>query len=486
MRKKASSFRPKQDSPIGSKYILKDYIDEGTFGSVWTAVNLETNDIVAVKIPKDQERADNTLTEGKELQGCEHPNIVKLNWMGRVDGVFVIEMEYFKGHKLSDELCEKGFKNPKTFEKIYMIFNKILDGIEFIHKKKISHGDIKPQNILVREDVIKITDFGTSKYIENIFIKTIDGEGTMAYMAPEIAGSRKKRYINSDIYSLGVLLYQLLTGRTPYETTFQLLDGKTYPRPREINDNIPEKVENIILKALARKPKERYQNIKEFRNELDKAFNSWGESILTYAKNVEPEIKSSDWLENVMVFYKEKEFKKAELLLENEIEIGNTSQDVIYHLAFVYSKQGRFYDSLNKLNEIDLSKVEDIRREAFEDNILYIKARLFFEFKRYDEARELYKKLVDNNPDNIDYRYKLACVYALNIEEEKAIEILEHINKNTPGLLYIVKKLGRAYDQMKDYSKARGYYNYALRLDPNDEKIKNRIEVFKNYLYNKR
>lgn len=482
MRKKAANFQPKQDLQIGDKYILQDFIDAGTFGYVWTAINLETDNIVAVKIPRDQERADNTLAEGKELQGSEHPNIVRLNWMGRVDGVFVIEMEYFKGHKLSDELCETGFKNPKTFEQIHEIFNKILDGIEFIHNKKISHGDIKPQNILIKDDDIKITDFGTSKYIEDIFIKTIDGQGTMAYMAPEIAGSRKKRYINSDIYSLGVLLYQLLTGRTPYETAFQLLDGKTYPKPREINDNIPEDLERIILKALLRKPEERYQNIKEFRCELDDAFNSWGENRLTYTKNVEPEIKSDDWLENIMIFYKEKEFKKAELLLKNEIEKGNDSQDIIYHLAYVYSKQERFYDSLNKLKELDLCKVEDVRRDGFEDNILYLKARLYFELKRYEEARDLYEKLSENNSENIDYKYKLACVYALNNEEGKAIKILEEINKKTPGLLYIVKKLGHAYDQIRDYSKARGCFYCALRLDPNDKIIRNRVEMYKRYL----
>lgn len=304
----------------------------------------------------------------------------------------------------------------------------------------------------------------------------------MAYMAPEIAGSRKKRYINSDIYSLGVLLYQLLTGRTPYDTAFQLLEGKTYPKPREINDNIPEAVEIIILKALSRKPEERYQNIKEFRNELDNAFNSWGENILTYTKNVEPEIISEDWLENIMIFHKEKEFKKAELLLENEIEIGNNSQDIIYHLAYVYLKQERFYDSLNKLKQVDLLKVEDIRRDGFEDNVLYLKARLYFELKRYEEARDIYINLVNHNSENIDYIYKLACVYALNSEEYKAIEILEDINKKTPGILYIVKKLGHAYDQIRDYSKAKGHFNYALRLDPNDEIIRNRVEMYKRYL----
>lgn len=482
MRKKASNFRTKSHAKIGEKYILKDYIDAGTFGSVWTALNLETDEVVALKIPKDQERADNTLAEGKELQGCSHENIVRLIWMGRVDGVFVIEMEYFKGHKLSDELCETGFINPMTFNQIYCMFNKILDGIEFIHNKKISHGDIKPQNILIRDDEIKITDFGTSKYIENIFIKTIDGQGTMAYMAPEIAGTRKERHINSDIYSLGVILYQLLTGRTPYETSFQLLEGKTYPRPREINNNIPEMLEEVILKALSRRPEDRYVDIKAFRKDLDKAIKVWDEHIVSYSNSIEPTIRNKDWIENIMMFYKEGEYKKAELLLDNQIEIGNTSQDLLYHQAYVYTKQQRFYDGLKKIEELDLSKVEEVRRAGFKDNVIYLKARLFVELKRYEEAKALYEKLCCNNSGNVDYKYKLACVYALNNEQYKTIEILEDINKQSPGLLYVVKKLGHAYDQVKDYSKARAYFNFSLRLDPNDESIRNRIDLYKKYL----
>jgi Serine/threonine protein kinase len=77
--------------------------------------------------------------------------------MGRVDGVFLIEMEYFNGHKLSDELCETGFKSPRTFEEIYNLFFQILDGVEYIHSKKICHGDIKPQNILTDGEIAKIT-----------------------------------------------------------------------------------------------------------------------------------------------------------------------------------------------------------------------------------------------------------------------------------------------------------------------------------------
>lgn len=126
--------------------------------------------------------------------------------------------------------------------------------------------------------------------------------------------------------------------------------------------------------------------------------------------------------------------------------------------------------------------MEEVRRAGFEDNVIYLKARLFVELKRYEEAKALYEKLCSNNLENVDYKYKLACVYALNNEQHKAIEILEEINKKTPGLLYIVKKLGHAYDQVKNYSKARAYFNFSLRLDPNDETIRNRIDLYKKYL----
>lgn len=481
MKKKAVNFHPQVDLSIGDKYLLKEFIDEGSFGYVWKALNLENRQTVALKIPKDQERGDNTLSEGKEFIGSHHPNIISIYWMGRVEGVFLIEMEYFNGHKLSDELCETGFKSPRTFEEIYNLFFQILDGVEYIHSKHICHGDIKPQNILIDGKIAKITDFGTSKLIEDLFIKTIDGGGTWAYMAPEVAGSNR-RYLNSDIYALGVLLYKFLTGRTPHETANQLINNMPYPKPREINDNIPESVEGIIMKLLERNPEERYQNVREVKRDFEEVLRNGNNNIISYNERVEVRNEDTDWIERVIRYYKNKEFDKAELLLKTEYENGNKSADTLYHIAYTYFQQGRYFDSMDVLNSIDIKEVEDVRREALEDNILYLKGKLFFELKRYDEAVKVYEKLVSRNPDDLNYRYKLACAYGLNNEQEKAIEILEDINKKTPGMLYIVKKLGHAYDQRKDFKKARAYFNYAIRLDPNDTLIRSRLEEYNKYL----
>lgn len=480
MKKKAVNFQPQVDTNIGNKYLLKEFIDEGSFGSVWKALNFEDNKIVALKIPKDQERGDNTLSEGKEFIGSCHENVVQIKWMGRIDGLFAIEMEYFCGHKLSDELCETGFKSPRTFEEIYQVFLQILDGVEYIHSKNICHGDIKPQNILTDGKIAKITDFGTSKLIEDLFIKTIDGGGTWAYMAPEVAGSNK-RFLNSDIYALGVLLYKFLTGRTPHETANQLINNIPYPRPREINSNISLNIEEIILRLLKRDPEERYKNIIDIRRDLESAFEYENKTIISYEHNVRQEAKNSDWIEATIGFYKNKEYSKAELLLKNEYENGNKSQDVLYHIAYTYFKQHRFFDCINTLKIINIEEIELVRKEAFEDNVIYLEGKVLFELKRYEESIKSYKKLAERNKGNLDYKYKLACAYGLNNEQEEAIEILEEINKQTPGMLYIVKKLGHAYDQVKEYKKARAFFNFALRLNPEDQLIKKRLEEYDKY-----
>lgn len=481
-KKKAVNFRPQADMNIGNKYILKEFIDEGSFGLVWKAVNLENKEIVALKIPKDQERGDNTLSEGKEFIGNRHSNVVSIYWMGRIDGVFIIEMEYFNGHKLSDELCETGFKSPRTFNEIYELFLQILNGVGYIHSKNICHGDIKPQNILTDGKIVKITDFGTSKLIEDLFIKTIDGGGTWAYMAPEVAGSNR-RYLNSDIYGLGVLLYKFLTGRTPHETANQLINNMPYPKPREINDNISESIEIIIMKLLDRIPEKRYQNVGDIRRDFEKVLKGENNNIISYNKRVNTiRYEGSDWLERVIEFYKNNKFDKAELLLKTEYENGNKSADILYQTAYTYFQQGRYFDSMDVLNCIEIKEVEDVRREALEDNLFYLKGKLFIELKRYEAAVKVYEELVSRNQDDLNYRYKLACAYGLNNEQEKSIEILEDINKKTPGMLYIVKKLGHAYDQRKDFKKARAYFNYVMRLDPNEELVKNRLDEYDRYL----
>ena len=482
MAKRKYDFYPKKNLQIGNKYILKDYINEGTFGYVWSAVHLETEEIVALKIPKDQERGDHALSEGIKLIGEQHSNIIQINWMGRIDGIFIIEMELFKGESLAEELDDFGFKNPKTIKEVCQIFLEILDGVEFLHNKNICHGDIKPQNILFNSKDVKLTDFGTSKFIEDVFIKTVDAGGTWAYMAPEVAGSNK-RYLISDIYSLGVLLYQLLTGRTPHETPIQVINNIPFPKPREVNDNISLDLEEIILKALQRNPEDRYQNINAFKEDiiervLNKNFILKSSSVKTIERT-----SGEDWLQKVITLYHENHYTEAENILKYERNNDNSSQDLIYHIAYSCFYQRKYYESLNEIEKINIEKVESIRRDSFKDNIYSLKGKIYIELKKYDDAMMIYKYLSNKSPEEINYKYRLAITYGLINKPNKAIELLEEINEKTPGLLYIVKKLGHAYDMQKEFSKARAYFQYSLRMDPDDEIINNRLKVYKEYLH---
>ena len=190
------------------------------------------------------------------------------------------------------------------------------------------------------------------------------------------------------------------------------------------------------MKLLKRDPEERYKNVFEIKKDLENTFNE-NNNLISCSKNVKQEIYEKDWIESVIGFYKNSEYDNAELILRNQYENGNKSQDILYHMAYTYYKQGRFFDGLGTLKRIEISKVEGIRKNAFEDDLLYLNGRVLFELKKYDEAIKCYKKLKERNPENLDYRYKLACAYGLNNEQEEAVEI-DLLSSSTLHSIFVV------------------------------------------------
>lgn len=472
----------KKDMELGDKYVLQEYVSEGTFGQVWRAVRCDDSQTVALKIPKSQEKGDKVLAEGLKLKGLSHPNLIQIFDMRRVDGYFVIEMEYFEGHPLSQELTSTGLSSLRTFQTVYDIFDRILNGLEFMHDLKIAHGDIKPDNILIKDEQVKITDFGTSRLIEDIFVKTIDGAGTYAYIAPEVANS-KERYLNSDIYSLGAILYQFLTGKTPHDTFLDVIHNKPFPRPRELNKSIHEAMEQVILKALARNPDNRYQSVTELRNDFKEAVDKQLQQETT--EKYIPKatlVEKRDALELAITNCKLGKFKLAEKILQTEIANDHVYPDLLLQLSFIYFKTDRRFEALKTLDNINVKDVEETRKENFITSMNELKARILFSIKKYEEAQKIYQQLVQQQPKSIDYSYRLAICYGLCNREDKAIQILEEINQETPGVWVVVKKLGQAYEQNREYEKARGYFKYALRLKPDDKEVKKKLEKYDFYL----
>lgn len=472
----------KRDMELGDKYVLQEYISEGTYGQVWRAVRCDDGQTVALKIPKSQEKGDKVLVEGLKLKGVTHPNLIQIFDMGRVDGYFIIEMEYFEGHPLSQELSDIGITSLRTFQAVYGIFEKILDGLEFMHDLKIAHGDIKPDNILIKDEQVKITDFGTSRLIEDIFVKTIDGAGTYAYIAPEVVNS-KERYLNSDIYSLGVILYQFLTGQTPHDTFLDVIHNKPFPHPRELNNSIHENMEKVILKALARDPEKRYQYVTELRIDFKKAVKQQlqQDKVGMYVPKTSL-VEKRDALELAIINSKLGKFKLAEKILQTEIANEHIYPDLLLQLSYVYFKTDRRFDALKILESININDVEETRKDNFITSMSELKARILFSIKKYEEAQKIYYQLVQKKPNSIDYRYRLAICYGICNQEDKAIQILEEINQEVPGVWVVVKKLGQAYEQKREFEKARGYFKYAIRLKPDDQEVKSKLEKYDFYL----
>ena len=220
MGSQSQYFMPNADMKLGNRYELLECLGDGSYGWVWRATNLQDDKVVAVKIPKQMGRSDAELAEGSALVGRpSHPNVVEIYWMGRVPPQrewYALEMEYFPSSTLARllDVGEQGL--VLRYDKVLDLFSQVLEGVKHLHRFGIAHRDIKPQNILVSGEQLKLTDFGSSFMPEDLYTRTRENGGTVLYSAPEVVGVSTKlkdegAYFRADIYSLGVLLYHLVT-----------------------------------------------------------------------------------------------------------------------------------------------------------------------------------------------------------------------------------------------------------------------------------
>jgi serine/threonine protein kinase len=241
------------------KYQILSNLGSGGFGTVFLAKDVWIDKKVAIKVPHRQGGDfDDLLQEPRLLAALDHPNIVGILTAERVEGVFFIVMEYVKGESLEAILDrEKSLGIPHALA--YTV--QTLKGVEHAHQAQILHRDLRPANVLVSESgVVKVADFGTSRLLEKSHATTVIG--SPPYMAPEQFQGRA--VLASDIYSVGVMLYQMLTGTLPYfspnpaQIERMVAQGRCTP-PRLRNTQIPKELSDIVLKALATEVKERYQ-----------------------------------------------------------------------------------------------------------------------------------------------------------------------------------------------------------------------------------
>jgi len=261
---------------INDRYKIIEYIGGGGMANVYLARDMILDRDVAVKILRldlanDDELIRRFHREAQSATSLVHPNIVNIYDVGEEDNIYYIVMEYVDGETLK-QYIQNHF--PIPIEKVIDIILQITSAISHAHQNNIIHRDIKPQNILIdKKGNVKITDFGIAVALTSTTItQTNSVLGTVHYISPEQArgGVATKK---SDIYSLGIVLFELLTGRLPFSgesavsIALKHLQTET-PHPRSWNPSIPQSVENIILKATAKDPLYRYDDIEEFKADL--------------------------------------------------------------------------------------------------------------------------------------------------------------------------------------------------------------------------
>jgi serine/threonine-protein kinase len=234
------------------KYKIAAPLGSGGFGTVYLAQDTWIDKKVAIKVPHRQGLDfGELLREPRLLASVSHPNIVAITTAEKQDNVFFIVMEYVQGETLENIIALHG---ALELNRALDFTCQICNAIDHAHRQGVIHRDLRPANVMVTEnDMLKVADFGTSRYLE-IAAHGTTVIGSPPYMAPE--QFHGKAVFASDIYSLGVTMYQMLTGALPYEAPApadldKLMSGELVSPPRLKNPSIPQAVSDIVMRAMA-------------------------------------------------------------------------------------------------------------------------------------------------------------------------------------------------------------------------------------------
>ena len=266
---------------VGNRYEILEEVGLGGMATVFKAKDHVLNRLVAVKVLKDEFTTDTEFvkrfnTEAQAAASLSHPNIVSIFDVGHEEenNLYYIVMELIQGKTLKEIINSE---RKLTWKWAVNIAMQIASALEIAHKNGIVHRDIKPHNIIITEDgIAKVTDFGIAKAVSNSTITAFGTTiGSVHYFSPEQA---KGGYTDakSDLYSLGVVMYEMLTGKVPFDADTPVSVALKHMQeeakePIELNEEIPTAINQIVVKAMQKEPTARYQSATEMLHDLSQA-----------------------------------------------------------------------------------------------------------------------------------------------------------------------------------------------------------------------
>ena len=441
---------------LGNRYEIIKKIGNGGMATVYKAKCHVLNRYVAVKILRDEFTTDQEFIsrfsiEAQAAASITHPNIVSIYDVGQDGNLYYIVMELIKGKTLKEIIIEEN--GPLPWKWSTNIAIQIASALETAHKNNIVHRDIKPHTIIITEDgIAKVTDFGIAKAVSNSTITAFGSTmGSVHYFSPEHA---RGGYTDSksDLYSLGVVMYEMLTGRVPFDAdtpvsvALKHMQEEPVP-PIDINPKIPHAINDIILKAMRKDTTLRYQSATEMLSDLNRALKDPNGDFVD--NNDYPEMEATRKIptlnneeirsENLNKNQNQKKKGKFATFVKTHKKL---SIAIIILILFILSVVGTMlYFKLTKLEDVAIPNLVGISREEAEKMITDSKLKLGNVTEEYNseyaagyvisqdpEYRENYNKVKENSSINlvVSLGIEEAIVpKVVGLTEEQAVKALE-------------------------------------------------------------